>query len=105
MTFEIIKGGLYDEDIPTPEGSYSEWTEEEKEEYRRYTWEVMEPGTVGYAVKNLDVTAEMLTATITTLELIQDVATADAKKVGYNNEWTSIGADELLEFLKLRQKS
>ena len=103
MAFEIIKGGLYDEDIPTPEGPYSEWTEEEKEEYHRYLWENPEKGTITYTIKNLNISAESVNTIINTLEAIKSAAQEEATATGYKSDWTITTAEELLS-LMLRKK-
>ena len=105
MAFEVIPGGLcFEDDIPAPDKPIEEWTEEEKAEYERYCFENSEPGSAQAAIKEADISPEVISATIDALEAIRTVCSKEAEATGFRDEWPHVMAEDLLTWLHLRKQ-
>ncbi len=103
MSFEVIPGGLFVEDIPCPDKPASEWTAEEAAAYRNYLWDHAEEGCIELTVKRIQLPLSDIRSAISVLEAIRDAFAADAEKAGYRDTWNNEQPESILNLLKLKE--
>lgn len=104
VIFEVIPGGLFDDDdIPAPDKPIEEWTDEEHEEYLRTIWNEAGTGTMEHVIKSIDLPKGEIITAINVLEAIRVGCAADASASGLRSEWNNnLDAPHLQLALKLR---